>query len=215
MSEFLSGLGEITDNALGSFQTGVNLLPSALAAGAVSGLVSALIGSPRIIGFLVPDITIREQHDDRWNITKHPVEKGSPVADHAFAEPPGLVMEIAWSDSSDSFYTGRGAYAALQALAKTLEPFFILTGKRIYTNMMIASIAVTTEYKSENALFATVTFEKVNFVVATVTTYPEAAQQDNPQTTAATQETGARQPEPRRQSLLVQGGGLLKILAGG
>lgn len=214
LSQIASTLsGTLDDAGTSLLRIGPSVLGGAIG-GAVLGQISVMLGSPRIIGILMPDVTIREQHDDRMTITRHPVERNTPIADHAYLEPATLAMDIAWSDASESLLSGRGAYAALLALQATAEPFFVNTGKRLYRDMLIESISVSTEYKSENALFATVYMSQVRIVQAELIDFPIEEVQANPAATAATQETGPRQATPRRQSGLKQLGGLGGMLLG-
>jgi len=208
MSGALSGIGDFLSGTVDdAAQSVVNIGPGVLG-GAIGGEIlnfaSVLLGSPRIIGVLLPDVSIREDHEDRMTITRHPVERGTPISDHAYLEPAGLMMEIAWSDASDSLLSARGAYAALLALQAAAEPFFVVTGKRIYRDMLIESISTTTDFKTENALFATVRMNQVRIVQAELIDFPLEENQAQPEQTAATQETGPRQAAPRRQSGLKQ-----------
>ncbi len=47
----------------------------------------------------VPHAVIDERHVDRLQITEHPIEVGSVVADHAFMLPAKLVVHCLWSNS--------------------------------------------------------------------------------------------------------------------
>lgn len=213
-----AGIGSFLNGTLDdAAQSIINIGPGVLG-GAIGGEVlnfaSVLLGGPRIIGILLPDVTIREDHEDRMTVTRHPVERGTPISDHAYLEPAGLTMEVAWSDASDSILSARGAYAALLALQAQAEPFFVMTGKRLYRDMLIESISATTDFKTENALFATIRLTQVRIVQAELIDFPLEENQAEPAQTAATQETGPRQAVPRRQSGLKQLGGLGGLLAG-
>lgn len=52
---------------------------------------------------VLPDIianaVTEEVHHDEMDITEHPVEQGSAIADHAFKRPAELVLKMAWSNS--------------------------------------------------------------------------------------------------------------------
>ena len=123
----------------------------------------ALIGSPtRSIDTIIPDVTVREVHVDEDTITVHPVETGTPVSDHVFANPKILEIECGFSDSTAG-YSGyvQEVYEAFLALKARREPFDVSTGKRSYQNMLVANITVVTDEASEFALMVTVRLQEV------------------------------------------------------
>lgn len=70
-------------------------------------------GSPIVI----PQVTIEEEHMDEMEITEHPVEQGSNIADHAFNRPALLVIRAGWSNSpsgSSGVLNAAMGYAAAQ-----------------------------------------------------------------------------------------------------
>lgn len=50
-------------------------------------------------GFLVPQVIIREISLERTEISKHPVEQGAQITDHAFRYPSQVILNISWSNS--------------------------------------------------------------------------------------------------------------------
>jgi len=115
----------------------------------------ALIQRPRqrMIGTIIPDVTIEEVHHDELVITDHPVEIGSTISDHAFMRPVEVQMRVGWSDSTEqSVGFVQRVYEELRILQGSREPFNVSTGKRSYKNMLIASLAITTDKQSEFAL---------------------------------------------------------------
>lgn len=130
-----------------------------------------LMASNRAISSIIPDVVIEELHHDPAVITQHPVETGTPVADHMFFMPETVEMRPAWSDSSPWAAPGYSiaAYQELVALQQTRQPFTLITGKRAYQNMQIRDLAVKTDVESENSLLAVVIFQQVNIVSVTTT----------------------------------------------
>jgi len=58
-------------------------------------------------------VVVEEQHSDTLQITDHPVEFGSNVADHAFKRPSSLVLKYGWSNSpTPSLLSSLGTMAA-------------------------------------------------------------------------------------------------------
>lgn len=82
-------------------------------------------------------------------------------------------------------------YARLLALQISRTPFDVYTGKRVYRDMLMQTIAVDTSAKSENSLVATIRCKQVLIVRTQVVTLQAAAQKD-PQATAAVVDRGAQ-----------------------
>ncbi len=145
----------------------------------------------RQIGVLMPHVVIREQHKDELQITDHPIQTGSPVSDHAFRLPAEVTIECAWSESPQSknlldsamnivgsvkniasVLTGAGQdqsraiYELLRKMQDTAVLLNVTTGKRVYKNMLLKSLAVTTEPETENVLMVTAVLREV-FIVDT------------------------------------------------
>lgn len=128
----------------------------------------------RKIGLIVPDVVISEKHSDALEITEHPVEDKAPVADHAFRRPSEVVMGVGFAgggsllDLLDTSAIGlslgispKETYQELIDLQRSRVPFSVTTGKRIYTNMLIRVLDVTTDKTTENVLSATLTLREV------------------------------------------------------
>lgn len=133
----------------------------------------------RNIGTIIPDVVISEKHSDTLEITEHPVERSTDsgagfVTDHAYRRPSEVTMEIGFSgggsllDLPASLNVGitlgkspKEIYSDLLALQRRRELLDVMTGKKIYSNMLIKSIEVTTDRASENVLMAVVTLREV------------------------------------------------------
>lgn len=180
------------------------LLSAALTAGS---LVSVLIRSGRSISTILPDVVVQEDHHDTLTITEHPVERGAPITDHSFKRPAEVRIICGWSNSVtlNSMVDGsvisavfegrvREVYRRLLDLQESRTPFSITTGKRTYRNMLMSSLDVTTDQKTEYALLVSAVFREVVLVDTLTTTLAPAENQANPASTAATQDVGVRQP---------------------
>jgi len=152
-----------------------------------------IFSNQRQFGTLVPDVVIRELNRDEMVITDHPVERGAAISDHAFIRPLEVEIVAGWSDSTGG-YAGycEEAYQDLVALQKEREPFDLATGKRRYKNMLLASIGVQTDEKTEHSLIATLRFREVNIVETQTTSAPKASQ-SSPQKTSPTVQSGTQQ----------------------
>ena len=124
--------------------------------------------TPRYIGTVVPDVTVEEVHNDRLEITQHPIQTGAVVSDHSFAPPATCVIRCGFSDSTGG-YPGYvlEVYQFFLDLQATRQPFDVSTGKRSYTNMLIRELGVTTDVSSEYALMCAVSLQQVTLTDTT------------------------------------------------
>ena len=143
----------------------------------------------RSIGGITGYVTLNETSIDKLTVTKHPVQQGASIVDHAFKEPTELNVSI---------ITG----ANLKPLSEIYEDFLklqndrikfdIVTGKRSYTNMLLVSISNTTDKTSENILSLNLVFTEIITVEVTVTRVPPRSNQSNAGITGATQKGGKK-----------------------
>lgn len=169
----------------------------------------------RAIGLIIPDVVITEKHSDTLEITEHPVEVGAAVADHAYKRPSEVVMEVGFAGggalldfASNLTATGllglspQETYQELLDLQESRVPFDVVTGKRIYKNMLIRALEVTTDRTSENVLMAVVTLREV---IITSTMSIQVADKKNMSTgvnTSAVQNSGTKNTTPVKESAL-------------
>lgn len=181
-------------------------------------LESLLVKPRRGIGPFTAQVTIEEVHTDELEITDQPIEAGARVTDHSFKRPAELVVRCGWSDSPShigvmdgllgagtiagvgAFFGGEGIsqskamYTKLLALQALREPFEVYTGKRVYKNMLIKSLKVTTDKESESSLMVTVVLRQV-IIVSTRTLIvgapPEALA--NPSSNSPPEDAGDQQ----------------------
>jgi hypothetical protein len=162
---------------------------------------------------------IDERSTDRMTITRHPVQDSADITDHAFMEPAELGLRLMATNSSlrslgQSVQTvlqqGLGAlvgaafgpgyvknvYDKVLALQKSRQTFTVQTGKRLYKNMLAASVELMTDEKTEHALMLTIQCKEIILVQVTTTTVPAASVQQAPQQTGGVNATGDKQPQP-------------------
>lgn len=160
---------------------------------AAVALLDVLIRWPRLIqgsqGALVPDCAVEETSRDDLQITEHPVEYGSVIADHAFKKPREITLRWSWSNSGRAEDAAQAIFAALTQMQAAREPLTIYTGKGIYTSMLIASLGVTTNSSSEYALQATMVCREV-IIVSTLSVQVSQADMAEPQTTGGVANQG-------------------------
>ncbi|GAB2938294.1 phage baseplate protein [Hafnia psychrotolerans] len=181
----------------------------------------------RQIGIIIPDVVITEKHSDTLEITEHPVEVPTSTtggasadgagftADHAFRRPSEVVMETGFSgggsvlDFADTSGLGltlgkspKEMYEELLTLQRSRKPFDVVTGKRMYTNMLIRVLDVTTDRTSENVLMATLTLREVITSQTQVITSAGKESMKQGVNTSAIQDTGVKTPKAASQSIL-------------
>ncbi|MDI2595026.1 hypothetical protein POF45_26915 [Pseudomonas sp. 681] len=171
------------------------------------------IDPKRSIDTIVAHVTLEEVGTDELQITEHPVELGANITDHAFKKPADLVIRCGWSNASlagvlngvqglisalsggDAFGSDyvSSVYNQLLALQESRIPFDVSTGKRLYSNMLMRSLGVTTDEKSEYTLMVTAVFKQILIVQTQATTLPPRDDQAQPEATAETADTGTKQ----------------------
>ena len=166
----------------------------------------------RRIGLIVPSVVISEKHDDSLEITEHPVEVGAAISDHAFRRPSGVVMQDTTSFGLSAGLSPREVYQNLLDLQNSRVPFDVVTGKRLYSNMLIRAIEVTTERSTENVLSAVLTLREV--IITSTTNSKVAAKTDMKEgaNTSAMQNSGVKTPVQKNESILSR---LSGVVSGG
>lgn len=178
----------------------------------------------RRIGVMVPDVVVSEKHSDSLEITEHPVEKQTTagtgtISDHAFRKPSEVTMEVGFAsggsllDFADTTAIGlatpinpmspKDVYAALIQMQRNCELLDVVTGKRTYSNMLIRSIEVTTDKRTENVLSAVLTLREV-ILTSTSTIQVDKSDMATGANTSPVLNTGAKTPVPVDSSLLQQ-----------
>jgi hypothetical protein len=144
-----------------------------------------------------------ERTTDTLTITKQPVQQGASITDHSFLEPTVFSSTAYFKDNTSngislvpSFtgsFTGLAKiYATLLSLQALRTAFNIVTPKRIYSSMLLASLSQTTDKNTENCLSVSMSFQQVIIVTVSTTNVPRT-HQSNAGRTGATQNAGTKQ----------------------
>lgn len=176
----------------------------------MSDMETLVITRERSIGGIIPNVVISELHDDRVQVTSHPVDYGANIADHAYVEPPTIHCVFGWSDSSSRVNTEAGTglrgvdtpdeiYKALLSVMNHRWLLGLSTGKRKYRNCIITELKTTTTSETENSLVLECSFQQVN-LVSTQRTTLKAALQENPWETAYLKNRGRVAPQVQQGS---------------
>lgn len=153
----------------------------------------------RYIGTLVPDVTVSELSTDEDTVTNHPVETGTPISDHVFANPPVLEIRCGFSNSSAG-YDGyvQDVYQMFLDLKNTREPFDVSTGKRFYTSMLFTNLTTMTDESSEWVLNITARLQQIIITDTDDNSGSGMTQQNqsDPSSTAPESNAGNQQLQP-------------------
>lgn len=164
------------------------------------------------IGGIDIHATIEEIYTDTLQSTMHPIERGAPITDHAFKRPSEIVIRCGWSNSGldafaamiQSLFSGEmsasdyvsGVYSKLLALQESRQPITVTTSKRIYKDMLIASLLVKVDEKTSSVLMCVATLRQILIVSTQATSLPPKENQANAASTAGTENTGVKQAVP-------------------
>lgn len=160
----------------------------------------------RAIGPFSATVTIEEVAVDELEITRHPVQQGAEITDHAFKKPSTLTMSVQFGGL---FNPVEETYQNFLDLQSSLEPFTVITKKRTYTNMLIASMIETTDEDSENILNLQLELQEIIITQIVTTTVPERSKQANPGATGATENAGqknAQQLSSEQENTILKNG---------
>lgn len=179
----------------------------------------------RRIGVMVPSVVVSEKHSDTLEITEHPVERPTSsgagfVADHAYRRPSEVVMEVGFAgggsllDLVDTRNIGlstplsdmgpKEIYAQLLSMQREKKLIDVTTGKRIYKNMLIRALEVTTDRTTENVLSATVTLREVIITQTKSIKVADKADMKYGVDTAPTQNAGTKSTIPGDDASFLQ-----------
>jgi hypothetical protein len=117
------------------------------------------------VGNIFLDATIDENHSFTSNVTSYPVESGSNISDHIFNNPEkvnitGIVSDtplnifIPFNRSIDSFNV-------LLRMFYNKDIITLITGIKIYTNMVMTSLNVPRDVRTGESLTFTMEFKRV------------------------------------------------------
>lgn len=140
---------------------------------------------------------LEEDSSDELEITQHPVQRGANITDHAYLKPSTVSIRFSYAPRTTPLSQ---LYTELRDLQASREPFTIVTGKRVYSNMLFKSIAVTTDITKENILSVIGNFQEVILVDVVNTTVPVRSKQKMPEQTDSTQNTGDKKAIPVDES---------------
>lgn len=159
----------------------------------------------RRVGEFKASCTISENATDELEITKHPVQDGATISDHAYLKPSSLALKVIFTDEDRPL---QETYRLLLELQASKQPFDVVTSKRLYKNMLMKTLAQTTDEETENLLSINFSVEQIIIVQVETTSVPPRAKQAAPGRTGSTQSAGSKsaqavQKKPKRQQSIL------------
>lgn len=140
------------------------------------------IGPTRSFSGISGYVTIQESTTDALEITQQPIQLGASIADHAFKKPVNLTIQMQFTEGSpllNSTGLGLGGLGSLIGIGQSLRqiyesllklqvpdppavitPFTVSTLKRSYKNMLLVTLGLTTDKKTENVLAINASFQE-------------------------------------------------------
>jgi len=100
------------------------------------------------IGPMVLDVTLSESHSHSATSVTSPVEDGTEVEDHTRQEPDEITLEGMWTDTPKGatkaeLNRSQEKYEQLVNIKERGEALDVVTGLKVYENMVIQSISST------------------------------------------------------------------------
>lgn len=93
----------------------------------------SIIAFSRAIGPVPLSCVLSERHRSELDITEIPIETGAKITDHAVVLPKSVTLEVAGANAAATF-------DALVRFQESRVPFVLVTGLKVYRNMLVRSI---------------------------------------------------------------------------
>jgi hypothetical protein len=151
------------------------------------------MGMPKSIGSILIDAFIDEDHHSQVTVTTSPVEDGTTISDNAVEEPEELtvtgicgaaslltpvasIASIVSGGASLQSFVSRplDVDQALLQLKSARLPVIVVTGLRVYQNMIIADYRVRRDSRTGAALVFTIQFHQIQIVQSQTARVPAA-----------------------------------------
>lgn len=116
-----------------------------------------VIAFSSLIGPVPLNVLISEQHTSEVEVTSNPIETGAEVNDHAYVKPKKVELEVADKNAAITFN-------ALVEFQESRTPFTLVTGFRVYQNMVITELDALRDKQHSRVLKAKVKLREVIIV---------------------------------------------------
>lgn len=117
------------------------------------------------IGNVFLDATLSETHETTSTVTSFPVEDGSFISDYVINNPETLVISGLVTDTPLNILSGFNrsitSYNELLRLQNNKQLVTVVTGIKVYTNMIMTSISVPRDAQTGRSLTFNINFQKL------------------------------------------------------
>lgn len=155
----------------------------------------------KTIGGIEIDAMVEERHTQTAAVTQYPVEEGFTINDHVTQNPDGLTLHCAVGPQPVKTFGGIGnltsldnnAYAVYSGLAdykQAGEIIDVVTGLRVYENMIIDNLSITRNRDNGKGLDFDIGFVQLTIVKSLETTIPASSQKRKIANSKANKGTG-------------------------
>lgn len=137
---------------------------------ALESIFATFGGNDRFIGGVPVDIITSETYDLSNTVTEHPIERGGVITDHVYKNPVVITMTGVISKSPISIFdaisngiTDRHieGYQQLERLHNNQQPFTLVTGLKVYQNMVLQALNAGIDVQEGEAVMFTATLKQI------------------------------------------------------
>lgn len=125
------------------------------------------------IGSLVIDAFISETHSRSNSISVYPVESGSDISDHIQEQSKSLSITGMISPVEDGSNI-ISSFLELEEIMKTKETLTIVSGLKVYTNMVVTSLVIPRTSRNGASLNFSATMNEIRIVSSQAVTIPNS-----------------------------------------
>lgn len=135
-------------------------------------------GVPKKIGSVQIDAFISEVHTKESTPTRFPVEDGTNISDHVIVAPDGLQINgligaAILTSGSEFGNRALDGFNELSLLLKNKETVTVVTGLKVYTNMIIENFVCNRDSRSGGSLPFSMRLTEIRIVNSQLTTIPK------------------------------------------
>ena len=143
-----------------------------------------------LIGPIPVAVVMRENHRSSLEITENPIETGASVTDHAYIKPKSVTLEFADGNAA-------ATYNALVRFQETRQPFTMVSGLYVYTNMLIKEITANRDVDTSRILDGRAELQEI-IIVSTTYAASEAGDVQSNGKPGGTKSTQSARPTTER-----------------
>lgn len=147
-----------------------------------------IIAFSSVIGPVPISCVLSEDHSSTIEITGNPIETGAEVNDHAYIKPKEVTLDIADANAALT-------YNAIVRFQESRVPFYLVTGLRLYKDMLVQSIDAYRDKDNSKILKATIYLREV-IIVSTATGSASSSGTTSSASSSGTGSTGGDKAKP-------------------